>query len=157
MEAQPSGLTRLSFCCAAQKDHIILGTDNYFRSSQTKWDQHIGERPPRTRGVPGVSLNTVNFVCILSFHDCHRHRCSSSAASVSRFNQCPSTANQHPHHSTILPKVACKADAYRLLWLTLLLQGFCRDSKLFVCVRSSYMQASCLYSIHKWCLANMPA
>ena len=39
---------------AAQKDHVILGTDNYFKCSQTKWDQHIGERPPRTRGVPGM-------------------------------------------------------------------------------------------------------
>ncbi|KAL0028269.1 hypothetical protein WJX79_006368 [Trebouxia sp. C0005] len=39
----------------AQKDHIILGTDNYFKCSQTKWDQHIGERPPRTRGVPGYT------------------------------------------------------------------------------------------------------
>lgn len=48
------GADLLVLCCAAQKDHIILGTDNYFKSSQTKWDQHIGERPPRTRGVPGV-------------------------------------------------------------------------------------------------------
>ncbi|KAL3133825.1 hypothetical protein ABBQ32_008298 [Trebouxia sp. C0010 RCD-2024] len=39
----------------AQQDHIILGTDNYFKSSQTKWDQHIGERGPRTRGVPGYT------------------------------------------------------------------------------------------------------
>ena len=38
---------------AAQKDHIVLGTDNFFTNSRTKWDQYIGERPPRTRGVPG--------------------------------------------------------------------------------------------------------
>ena len=56
-------LTRLSLS-AAQKDHIVFGTDNYFTSSLTKWDQHIGERPPRTRGVPGMCPMPVNVLCI---------------------------------------------------------------------------------------------
>ena len=47
-------LQRHGWFPAAQKDHIILGTDNYFKCSQTKWDQYIGERSPRTRGVPGT-------------------------------------------------------------------------------------------------------
>ena len=43
---------------AAIQDHIILGTDNYYTSPRTKWDQFIGERPPRTRGIPGQRFMT---------------------------------------------------------------------------------------------------
>ena len=46
----------------------MLGTDNYFRCAQDKWDQHIGERPPRTRGVPGMSAYACNPVLQESYH-----------------------------------------------------------------------------------------
>lgn len=93
----------------------------------------------------------------MSSPDCHRHRCYSLAASVCSLSQCPSTANQPSHHHKTLPIVGCKADACWLLLLTLLPQDLCRDSKLFVCIRSWCMQALCLHSIHKGCLANIPS